>query len=97
MGKQRRIANTNITNDNTAAIDIPTTLLVDDFLLVLEFDCPVADGPSACFVGFRSDLGGVCAEVGPPTKNGGAGGGIVEDVGGNSGALLLLKGFPSFL
>lgn len=61
----------------------------------------MVDGPSACFPGLCPeaggdllDVGGVLSEI-DPGKNGGAGG--LEDIGGDSGAMLILNGFPSFL
>lgn len=88
-------------------MDIQTTLLTD-FLLPFELDSAVADGPSAFCPGFLSEVGGVCAEVGGLKKGGpgGAGGDLVNGVGGDKGAILLLggdkgetllKGFPAFL
>lgn len=78
-------------------MDIQTTLLVVKlFLLALEFDSSVVDGPSACLPWARPEVGGVCTEVGAP-KNGGAEGGFVEDVGGGEGATLVLNRLPSFL
>lgn len=76
-----------------AATDIPTTcLVVKDFFDFLEFDSFVGDGPSACFPGVFWESGAL--------KNGGAGpagGGFNGDVGGGSGAVVVLNGFPSFL
>ena len=92
---KRRIPNDRIIKENTAAIDIPTTLLVvKTFFDPLEFDASGADGPSACFAGvFPED--GTTPEVGDP-ENDGAGGGVNRDVGAGMGAVEL-KGFPSFL
>lgn len=79
-------------------MDIQTTLLTD-FLLPFELGSAVAVGPSACFPGFLPEVGGVCVEVGGLKKGGAspAGGGAAKEVGGGKGAVLLLKGFPSFL
>lgn len=79
-------------NESTAAIDIQTTLLVDTFFFPSEFEVSEELGPSACFEG------GVLLDGTPGSKNGGDGDdGVDGDVGEGRGALLELKGFPSFL
>lgn len=83
-------------NESTAAMDIHTILFVlGDFLGLAEFEPAPVDGASACFVGRRPDVGGGFSSEPGPGKNGVAGGGAPEIVGGGKGAVLELNGFPS--
>lgn len=102
LGIKSTSAKIKIINSSTPAIDIQTTLLVvKKFFVRPEFDASDADGPSACFAGVLPEDGtpgstGVLPEDGTP-ESGGDGGGVNGDVGGGSGALVELNGFPSFL
>ena len=95
LGIKSTSANTKIINDKTPTIDIQTTLLVvKNFFFRPEFDASDEDGPSACFAGVLPEDG---VPVPGPGSSDGDGGGINGDVGGGSGAMVELNGFPSFL
>ena len=82
-------------NDITPAIDIQTTFLTV-FFDPPELDGSDVDGPSACFAGVFPE--GVSEGV--PGLGGdsvGADGRIDGDIGAGNGAMVELKGFPSFL
>lgn len=89
---QKQSANNKITNDITPTIDIQTTFLTV-FFDPPEFEDSDAEGPSACFAGVFPDVGGA-PEIG---GDGVGGDGRVDGDGGGDGAVVELKGFPSFL
>lgn len=92
LGIKSTNPNAKITNNNTPAIDIQTTFLVDTDFLPPEPGSSDEDGPSTCLPGVFPDEG----EVGAPESTG-AGGGVSGDVGAGNGTDVSLNGFPSFL
>jgi hypothetical protein len=90
LGIKSTSANASITNNNTPAMDIQTTLL----FFPPELDFSDEDGPSACFPGVLREDG----DGGAPESGGvGVGGGGDGDVGAGNGAEEVLNGLPSFL
>lgn len=97
LGIKSKSANAKIINDNAEAIDIPTTLpVVKYFLALVEFDASDADGPSAFFPWVCPEEDCEPEDGGAPAT-GGAGAGVVGDVGEGNGATVVLNGFPSVL
>lgn len=96
FGIKSKHTNTRTINDITTAIDIQTTLLVvKNFFFPSVPDPSAADGPCARFPGACPE-GGTHPEGSVP-EGGGACGGNNGDVGGGSGVIVELNGFPSFL